>query len=286
MAKKPFKEPFLLRFTRWIFPKLERVAPFLAVRLFTQLFFTPLHFGFPTKEKAWVKTSKKSDISIQGKKISVYEWGDEKNPAVIFVHGWAGRGTQFRKFFEPFIQGGYRIIAFDGPAHGKSEGKQTTVIEFEEVVRHLWNRSDPPAGIIAHSFGGTVALYAAFKGLPIQKLVMIGTPVIGELVIKGFLRAVNGSEKTGVEFRKRLNEKYGRSFEEFSAEHLLPRLPEPIDLMIIHDRDDKESPIRHAEEAVRLYPQATLMRTAGLGHNRVLRDTAVIDACLRFMKNI
>jgi pimeloyl-ACP methyl ester carboxylesterase len=286
MAKKPFKEPFLLKFTRWIFPKLERAAPFLAVRLFTQLFFTPLHFGFPTKEKAWVKTSEKSEVNIGGKKIAVYEWGDRNKPAVLFVHGWAGRGTQFRKFFEPFIQGGFRILAFDGPAHGKSEGKQTTVIEFEEVVRYLWHRGDPPAGIIAHSFGGTVALYAAFKGLSIGKLVMIGTPVIGDLVIKGFLKAVNGTEKTGVAFRKRLMEKYGRSFEEFSAEHLLPRLPEPIDLMIIHDRDDKESPIRHAEEGVRLYPDAKLFRTQGLGHNRILRDGAVIDSCLKFMKDV
>lgn len=286
MAKKPFKEPFLLKFTRWIFPKLERLAPFLAVRLFTQLFFTPLHFGFPTKEKAWVKTAEKSEINSGGKKIRVYEWGDKKNPAVLFIHGWAGRATQFRKFFEPFIQGGFRIIAFDGPGHGKSEGKQTTVIEFEEVVRHLWHRGDPPAGIIAHSFGGTVALYAAFKGLPIHKLVMIGTPVIGELVIKGFLKAVNGSEKTGAAFRKRLKEKYGRSFEEFSAEHLLPRLPEDVEIMIIHDRDDKESPIQHAEEGIRLYPEAKLIRTHGLGHNRILRDSAVIDHCLSFIKKI
>lgn len=286
MAKKPFKEPFLLRFTRWVFPKLERIAPELAVRLFTQLFFTPLHFGFPVKEKAWAKTARKRSILIGDKKINVYEWGNAGDPAILFIHGWAGRGTQFRKFFEPFMQGGFRILTFDGPAHGKSEGKRTNVLEFEEVVRKLWNKNNPPAGVIAHSFGGTVSLYTAFKGLPIRKLVMIGTPVIGELVIKGFLKAVNGSEKTGIAFRQRLKEKYGRTFEEFSAEYLLPRLPDPVDLLIIHDEQDRESPIRHAEEATRLYPASQLIRTSGLGHNRILRDKKVIDSCLQFMKEI
>ena len=286
MAKKSFKEPFLLTFTRWIFPKLERLSPGLAVRLFTQLFFTPLYFGFPVKEKAWVKSARKRKVLVAGKKVRVYEWGDPKLPAVLFIHGWAGRGTQFRKFFEPFIQGGYRIISFDGPAHGKSEGKRTSVIEFEEVVRKLWNSSDPPVGIIAHSFGGTVSLYSAFKGLPIEKLVMIGTPIIGDLVIKGFLKAVNGSEKTGIAFRERLKKKYGRTFEEFSAEYLLPRLQEPVKLLIVHDEDDRESPIRHAEEAIKIYPEARLLRTKGLGHNRILRDSNVIDACLQFMREI
>lgn len=284
MAKKSFKEPFLLKFTRWIFPKLERLFPGLAIRLFTQLFFTPLYFGFPVKEQAWVKSARKRNIPVAGNKVRVYEWGDPRNPPVLFIHGWAGRGTQFRKFFEPFLQNGYRILSFDGPAHGKSEGKRTSVIEFEEVVRKLWKYTDPPVGVIAHSFGGTVSLYAAFKGLPIPKLIMIGTPIIGDLVIKGFLKAVNGSEKTGAAFRERLKKKYGRTFEEFSAEYLLPRLPEPIALLIIHDEDDKESPIQHAEEAIRIYPQASLIRTSGLGHNRILRDKKVIDSCLQFMK--
>lgn len=254
--------------------------------MFTQLFFTPLYFGFPVKEKAWIKSARKRIIHVAGKKVIVYEWGDPKNPPVLFIHGWAGRGTQFRKFFEPFIQNRYRILSFDGPAHGKSEGKRTSVIEFEEVVRKLWNNTDPPVGVIAHSFGGTVSLYSAFKGLPISKLIMIGTPIIGDLVIKGFLKAVNGSEKTGAAFRERLKKKYDRTFEEFSAEYLLPRLPEPIRLFIIHDEDDKESPIRHAEEAMKIYPDAKMLRTSGLGHNRILRDNKVIESCLHFIKEI
>ena len=286
MAKKTFKEPLLLRATRWLFPQLEKVVPVLAVRLFTQLFFTPLHFGFPVKEKAWVKKARKSRIVIREKKIQVYEWGDTKHPGILFIHGWAGRGTQFRKFFDPFIQSGFRIISFDGPAHGKSEGRRTSVLEFEEVVRALWLRENQPVGVIAHSFGGTVSLYAAFKGLPISKLIMIGTPIIGDLVIKGFLKAVNGSEKTAEEFKKHLLLKYGREFREFSAEYLLTQLQDPIDLMIVHDEDDRESPIQHAEEAIKLYPSAKMMRTKGLGHNRILRDQKVIEACLAFIKTI
>jgi len=283
MAKK-YKDPLLLRLTRWVFPKIERIAPSLATRMFVQLFFPPLHYGFPEKEREWVNSARITTMTIGGKKVAVYEWGIGDGPFLLFVHGWAGRATQFRKFFQPALDRGFRIVSFDGPAHGKSEGKRTNVLEFHEVLVQLIDRFGKPAGMIAHSFGGTVTLYGAMQGLPIDRVTMIGTPVIAELLIHSFLKAVNGSSTTGKAFRKYLKEEYGRDFNEFSVEWFLPRIKQPLALQIIHDQNDRDVAIAHAHEAKRLYPPAELTITHGLGHTRILKDSEVIGKVLDFME--
>ena len=110
MSKKQ-KVPLLLRLVRWWFPKLERLAPPLATRLFVQLFFTPLHWGFPEKELEWVDKADKTPLNLNGKKVMVYSWGKSTDPIILFVHGWAGRATQFRKFFQPFMDEEVTLVA-------------------------------------------------------------------------------------------------------------------------------------------------------------------------------
>jgi pimeloyl-ACP methyl ester carboxylesterase len=284
MSKKP-KVPMLLRIVRWWFPKFEKFAPPLATRLFVQLFFSPLNYGFPEKELEWVKTSKNFSLLVNGKKVQGYSWGDVQHPIVLFVHGWAGRATQFRKFFPVFLKAGFRIIAFDGPAHGKSKGRTTNILEFEEVVEEILKKEGVPQAIIAHSFGGVVSLLGATKGLPITKLINIGSPVIGDLIIKTFLFAVNGTWPTAEKFKAYMFKKYSRSFDEFSAEYFIKNLKTPLNLLLVHDDGDKDVPIAHAERLIKLYPDAQLYKTTGLGHTRILKDEKVIKDCLRFVQS-
>lgn len=282
MAKK-YKTPLLLRVMRWIFPRLERWAPELATRVFVQLFFTPLHYGFPPKEQVWAKKARTSALRIDGKKVVVYEWGDAARPYLLFIHGWAGRGTQFREFFQPALDRGFRIVAFDGPAHGQSNGKRTNVLEFHECITLLMKKYGAPAGVVGHSFGGTVSLYGVMQGLPVNRVVTIGTPVIADLLVRSFLAAVNGTEKTGKAFGGYLRSKYNRDFHEFSVEWFLPRIKTDLHLMIVHDEKDKDVSVAHAHEAKRLYPSAGLHITNGLGHTRILKDKDVIAKVLDFM---
>jgi pimeloyl-ACP methyl ester carboxylesterase len=282
---KRYKTPVLLRFTRAIFPVLEKISSFIAIRFFTQLFFTPLRYDYPEKEIPWLNQAKTTTVKIKNKKVVIYEWGQTHNPSILFIHGWAGRATQFRKFYNVFINAGYRIISFDGPAHGKSSGKRTNILEFTETVDAVLKLKGTPEGIISHSFGGTVSLFSIVQKIPIKKLVTIGTPVIGDLLIDSFLKAVNGTVATREGFKKYLLKKYGRSFDEFTAGWLLQKLPNEIDLFIIHDEHDKEVSIQHAEAAAKIYPGATMLRTQGLGHARILKDVKVINSCLEFFRS-
>jgi pimeloyl-ACP methyl ester carboxylesterase len=37
-------------------------------------------------------------------------------------------------FINPLVDAGYRVIAFDAPAHGDSGGKRTSLLEFAQIV--------------------------------------------------------------------------------------------------------------------------------------------------------
>lgn len=282
--KKKDKTPLPLQFIRWWFPKLERFVPSLAHHFFIRIFFSPLRYTTPPKELKSESFAEKFTLEAAGKRIQGYSWG-KQTPYVLVIHGWAGRATQFRRFVIPLQSAGYRVIGFDGPAHGRSEGKKTTILEFEETLAKVYERFGEPAAVIAHSFGGVATLYSMMNGLPVKKLINIASPTIGDEVIRTYLRAVNGSWETGKFFKDYMVKNYGKTFDEYSSLHFVKHLPHPVNLLLVHDEDDKEVRIQHAEELIKAYPDAQLVRTKGLGHTRILKDDEVIGKCVTFIRN-
>ncbi len=277
------KTPPLLKAIRWLFPKLEWISTRLAVAYFEKIFFTPLRYKTPYKEKELESSATFFDISWK-LRIQGYEWGDSSKPYILVIHGWAGRSTQFRKFIPELIKGGYRVVGFDGPAHGRSEGRKTNLYDFEEVLKKIIGMKGVPVAVIAHSFGGGAALYAIMQGLPITKLVNIASPTIADEIVKSYLKAIGGSWKTGAAFKKLIHKKYGKPFEEFTAMHFIKEITD-LKLLLVHDADDKDVSIIQAEALIRAYPKGRLITTHGLGHNRILKDEKVISACLDFIRN-
>ena len=280
---KKDKTPPLLKVVRWIFPKLEVVAPFLAHRYFIKIFFTPLNYQVPEKEKLVEKQAEKFQVTVAGKRLQCYSWG--KGPVVLLAHGWAGRATQFRKFIETLTGEGFRVVGFDGPAHGRSEGKKTNIIEFEEAFRKIYETVGEPQVIIAHSFGGSAVLHAAMNGLPVKKLINIASPTIGDEIINTYLKAIRGSAATGEFFKSYMLRKYGKSFDHFTSLHFIRHLRQETDLLLVHDENDKEVSLKHALELKKIYPTAKLFITKGLGHTRILKDETVISNCVTFIQN-
>lgn len=284
MKKRKDNTPRLIRMTQWFFPKLERWAPFLAQRIFRLVFYFPISYRVPEKEKEAEKSSKGFMIRVAGKRIQGYTWGEASIPYILLVHGWAGRATQFRKFIPVLTGNGFSVVGFDGPAHGKSQGIKTSILEFEEALKKTYEKFGKPAAMITHSFGGAATLYAAMHGLPVRKLINIASPSLADEILKTFLRAINGSWPSAEKFKEFVVRKTGKTFEEFSALYAVQHLPQPVDLLIVQDEDDRDVILLHALELKRVYPSAEMLTTRGLGHNRILKDEQVIASCLEFIK--
>ena len=54
-------------------------------------------------------------------------------------------------------------------------------------------------------------------------------------------------------------------------------------LLLVHDSDDADVAISDARAIVAAWPRATLVETSGLGHNGILRDSAVIECVAAFL---
>ena len=53
-------------------------------------------------------------------------------------------------------------------------------------------------------------------------------------------------------------------------------------LLVIHDRGDREVPVRHGDRLAASWPNAHLVLTDELGHRRILRDDTVIAQAVEF----
>jgi len=167
---KKSKLPWSIKVIRWAYPKLEAIVPKIAQSFAVGLFFRPLRYPIPEKERRAVKFSQPFSIDVNGIEVQAYRWGSGDR-VVLLVHGWAGRATQMRRFIKPLINSGYKVVGFDAPAHGNSGGKTATFVEFENTMRKLYALEGEPDAIIAHSYGGTAVLYSAMNGLPVKKLI-------------------------------------------------------------------------------------------------------------------
>ncbi|MEK6780062.1 MAG: alpha/beta hydrolase [Bacteroidota bacterium] len=203
---------------------------------------------------------------------------------MLLVHGWAGRAGQFRKFIPKLLENNFRAVAFDGPAHGSSEGRQTNIQEFEAALHKIFEKVGIPIAAIAHSFGGVASIYSIRNGLPLTKLINIASPTIGEEIINGFLKVIHASPATGKAFKAYILKTFHISFDELSALNLITFLPHELKLMLVHDEEDKEVAIKHPLELQKAYLTAILFKTSGLGHSRILRDEAVIQKCVEFIQ--
>lgn len=267
------------RLKRW-FPVLEKVAPAIAKRLGAKIFFTPIHFKPPPEEAAIAAEGKMFWFTWQKHTIRGYEWG--KGPVVIFMHGWSGRGLQVREFVQPLVATGYRVIAFDAPAHGKSSGRTSDITSFCDSLTKLIKIKGPVYALIGHSLGGAACIYALKHYVSVQKLVVISTPAVAPDIKSDFLRRIGGTDKTGDYLEMYIHKRYGRTLQEFSAQYSAQGLKN-IPTLLIYDEDDTDVPLYHGEELKRVLTHAEIVVTHKLGHTKILRDPDVVNTVVRFL---
>lgn len=281
---KKNQTPLAIRLVKWLFPKLEKIAPSLANRYFIHIFFTPFHYNEPGKEREFLKTSKTFEITAANKRVQCYRWGTS-GPKILLVHGWAGRTGQFREIIPRLIEAGFQVIAFDGTAHGRSEGRQTSVPEFSTIIKQVIHTEGEFAGVIGHSFGGIASLYAIAHGNDIPKLVMISSPTLPLQVINNFRRAIDASPNVASALDDYHIRNFGKPFSDFAGINSIKLITKPFSILVVQDVEDPEVAPENATELQKVYPAARVHFVTGLGHTRILRDEGVISTCLEFLKS-
>jgi alpha-beta hydrolase superfamily lysophospholipase len=81
-----------------------------------------------------------------------------------------------RPFVHHLAAAGFRVIAYDQPAHGLSEGRLSGLPDFADVLAEVAQLDAGVRAVIAHSLGGPAAAIAIARGLPIERAVLISPP--------------------------------------------------------------------------------------------------------------
>lgn len=215
--------------------------------------------------------------------VSTYAWGAGDRP-VLLVHGWGARSSRWAATVSALAAAGHSAVAYDAWGHGATPGPVRPITEHQQVIAELDRRHGPFAGVVAHSFGVPVALYAARHGLRADRLVAIGG--MGEFgyLVDTFCERLGARPAVNTELRRAIARRWFAGdddiWERFSAQPL-----PGWDALVVHDAGDRVVERRQADVLASALG-AELVETAGLGHGRILRDPAVLAGAVAFLERV
>lgn len=276
---KSLKIPKLILITAKL---LSFISTKLLLFFTAKLFTTPIKHKIPKRELEMDNKSLQEIILIPAinKNVMVYHFG-ECPKKILLVHGWSGRGTQLVKFAYELVDKGYSTISFDAPAHGKSSGKTTLMPEFIETILELDRQFGPFTAAIGHSLGGMSLLNAVKSGLKINRLATIGSGDIVKDIMNDFINKLELKPKISDLMCLYFEKKYKQNMNSFSAYKAAKVIDIPV--LIVHDDNDDEVPVKCALHIHKYLKNGELMRTKNLGHRKILGNRLVTEKVIDFI---
>jgi pimeloyl-ACP methyl ester carboxylesterase len=229
--------------------------------------------------KSFLTTSMPINVMVKGQKIMGYAWGE--GPIILFVHGWSNHSGMWQNYIAQLVESGYRVVAFDAPAHGQSSGNVLTPLRYMTVINAFIEHVGMPHTIVGHSYGAMCAVLSLrnrekYPG----KIVLLGAFEGVHTILQSCAKQLNLTEKVQNAVRKHLKHMLGGDIESITVSHTLPQFSKS-DVLIVHDKHDPVAPIGDAWAIANAKPNTSLLITKGLGHK--LRHNEVVDKVVGFI---
>ncbi|NJC27126.1 alpha/beta fold hydrolase [Neolewinella antarctica] len=216
----------------------------------------------------FIKDAEAETIHLLGNDIRAYHWPGT-GPSVLLLHGWESSTARWHALFPLLRDNNFDVYAIDAPAHGRSGGKQFTILLYTQILQaYSEHLGFAPDIWIGHSGGGMASIY--YNSQPeytFRPKEMVCMAVPGELenFIDKFCDFVgaNARVKYGIEqrFVKNLQARFSDvNFKEFVKKVKIPGL-------IIHDEEDDVAPIEGARTMHENWLGSRLVTTQGCGHS-------------------
>ena len=249
-----------------------------------QAFFSPSRYELKTGDDAILAAGNNYRIPFEGGELAVTTWGNS-GPAVLLMHGWGGSRAQMTGFVDPLLSAGYRVVSYDQPAHGDSDGKMTNLLEIAPTMDLIVKHEGKFDVILAHSFGTLITSYALVNRNfpPPSRLVYFGAfnRLMDSLprfqVISGLPNEIIDG------FRVMLFENFGQGvLEAIVHEKLAPKID--ISALMFHDITDNVTPVEDSRAIAQVWKSARFIETDGLGHRGALQSKEIHEQVISFLK--
>lgn len=275
---------------KWVPPTLgfaSRMAPATTARLVGQLVLRPRQNrpqAWETAPLAAAEAAPRELTLANGLAALCWEPASVAGAPWVFAqHGWEGRPTQFRPLASELTARGFRVLAIEGPGHGRSPGRQASPWLFAQALLAAQAEFGEPAAVVGHSLGGGAVPIALAHGLRARRVATLGAPAAMSEITEAFLVAVGLGSAAKRELRRLMDAHAGRPMRELDPEVLVasPAMS-PAAALLVHCVDDAVVAPEQARRLAQAWPGAVLLETRGLGHRNVLRDPATVRAVADF----
>ena len=258
---------------------LGAVAPGLAASWGERLFLTPRRTRRSRTAEAVLAKGRQRVLKLAGEQVAVWSWGE--GPRVLLVHGWSGYGGQLTAFVAPLVEAGFSVVAYDAPGHGVSSGRRSSLPEMAELVAEVGRATGGPFAVVAHSLGASATAVAMRDGLKAERAVFLSPPSDPRGGIWAFGKAMGLSDGVQRRIQARIETRFDMRMRDLALPNFVGLLRVP--LRIFHDVGDREVPLAAGEAVAQAWPGATLTRTEGLGHYRILYSPEVVAPAVDFI---
>ena len=215
--------------------------------------------------------------------------GSERG-SVLIAHGWTSEASFMAVFAEQLRRAGFRVVAFDQPAHGRSARERASLIDCSRALLQVAEALGPIRFAVAHSMGGLALLLAGEGGppmaraYPFERYVLVSMPNRFGAITQEFADELSLQPAAARAYEQRLARIAHRPIAEFTGARLLAATGRPA--LVMHARDDTEVGFYHAEEIVAQCPTARLKAFDGLGHRNILFAPPVIRAAMSYLSAV
>ena len=259
---------------------LWQFTPQRAIEHGARYLLTPPAHHFPDVELRLMEEASLLAVPMVTGRLVGWRWGRPHDPVVVLVHGWGGRGTQLMGVIEPLLARGLSVVAYDAPGHGMTGGAESSLPHFLGALEAMLDHLGPVHALVGHSMGGAVAaMIMSRRPGKVGKGVLIAPPAGLTESTYRIAKMLGWPAALTAAVQRRIEHRFGIAWSEFEAEHSAGSQ----ELLVVHDRKDREVPIADGMRHMRAWPRARLFETSGLGHRRLLADHTVIDATVDFL---
>ena len=248
-----------------------------------QAFFSPSKYELKTGDEAILARGNNYRVPFEGGELAVTTWGNS-GPTLLLMHGWGGSRAQMTGFVDPLLAAGYRLVAYDQPSHGDSDGKMTNLLEIAPTMDLILKQEGRFDAIIAHSFGTLITSYSIVERNfpPPSRLVYFGA--FNQLLdsLPRFQVIAGLPDEIMEGFRMMLFENFGQGvLEAIVHERLAPQINIPA--LMFHDAEDNVTPVEDSRAIARVWKHARYIETEGLGHRGALQSKEIHEQVIKFL---
>jgi pimeloyl-ACP methyl ester carboxylesterase len=179
---------------------------------------------------------------------------------------------------------GYRVLIFDAPGHGLSQGKYINILIYLNAIEQIIKSVGPVDHFIGHSLGGiTLAMLAETIPNPDQhKFVLIAPATKTDTTFNNYFDLMRFNDIIRTAFLSYAATLTTHPITHFEADRAIENYTGPV--LWVHDAEDKVCPYKDLINFQEKAPKnINFLITKGLGHNKVYKTQAVIDKIMAFL---